>query len=84
MTIVERGQRFRGFTPEGLRVLDHTRRILADCDALRQEAGSLRVELAGRLRIGVFPTALPVMAVLTLPGNKVTAVEIRRTNRQSG
>ena len=35
--IVERGQRYRDLTAEGLRVLEWARRILADRDALRQE-----------------------------------------------
>lgn len=89
ITIVERGQRFRGFTPEGRSILDHARRVLSDCDALRQEAGALRGELAGRLRLGVIPTALPVVASLTslfrdshpavaIVVQSLTSVEIQR------
>jgi len=65
--IVERGQRFVGFTPEGLRVLDWAHRILADCDALDQEVAGLRGGLAGRLRLGVIPAALPAISLLTGP-----------------
>ncbi len=35
--IVERGQRFRGFTEEGLKVIARARRIVAEEDALLQE-----------------------------------------------
>lgn len=63
--IVERGQRFRGLTPEGERVLAWTRRILADFDSLTQELSAMRGGLVGRLRIGAIPTMLPLIAVLT-------------------
>lgn len=62
--IVERGQRFQGFTTEGEQVLAWARRILADCTALRQEIGESRGGLAGRLAIGVIPTALPCVGLL--------------------
>ena len=65
--IVERGHRFNGFTPEGYCVLDHAKRILADCDALRQELGELRGGLSGRLRIGAIPTALPMVSLVSGP-----------------
>ena len=65
--IVERGHRYNGLTPEGYAILDHAKRILADCDALRQELGELRGGLSGRLRIGVIPTALPVVSLVTKP-----------------
>jgi len=65
--IVERGQRFRGLTAEGRRVLDWAQRILADCDALQQDLSQARHGLAGRLRLGVIPTALPAVSLLTAP-----------------
>ncbi len=65
--IVARGQRFVGFTPEGECVLDYARRILADCDAMRHDLGQLREGITGRLRLGVIPTALPIISGLTAP-----------------
>ncbi|MDB5360923.1 MAG: LysR family transcriptional regulator [Rhodospirillales bacterium] len=65
--IVERGNRFIGFTPEGERVLDYARRIVADCDALRQELSELRQGLTGHIRIGVVPSALPIVSRITGP-----------------
>ncbi len=65
--IVERGHRFNGLTPEGYVVLDHAKRILAGCDALRQELGALKGGLTGRLRLGVIPTALPIVSLITQP-----------------
>jgi DNA-binding transcriptional LysR family regulator len=67
LLIVQRGQRFHGLTPEGLRVVDWTRRILSDVESLEQEASELRAGLVGRLRIGAIPVALPMVAQLTAP-----------------
>jgi DNA-binding transcriptional LysR family regulator len=65
--LVERGHRFIGFTAEGERVLGWAQRVLADYEGLTQELGSLREGLFGRLQIGVIPTALPLMHLLTEP-----------------
>lgn len=63
--IVERGQRYIGLTAEGERVLSWAQRVLADYDALTQELGEMREGLAGRLRIGAIPVALPILHYLT-------------------
>lgn len=65
--IVQRSQRFEGFTPEGARVLRWAQRMLAEREVLDQELASLRGGLSGVLRIGAIPTALSVSAVLTAP-----------------
>ncbi len=65
--LVNRGSRFRGFTPEGERVLDWARRIVGDTRAMRQEINTLRHGLTGRLRIAAIPTALAMTASLTTP-----------------
>jgi len=65
LPIVRRGRRFEGFTPEGERVLAWARQVLADCEGLRQEASASRREVAGCLRIGAIPTALPLVPLLT-------------------
>ncbi|HXW97476.1 MAG TPA: LysR family transcriptional regulator [Gemmatimonadales bacterium] len=67
LLIVQRGQRFQGFTPEGLRVLHWARQILADTSSLQAEASELRGGLVGRLRIGAIPVTLPAVALLTTP-----------------
>ena len=59
--IVERGQKFSGFTPEGLKVLEYARRIVAERDGMYQELSSLTQGLSGHLRIGAIPTALPAL-----------------------
>jgi DNA-binding transcriptional LysR family regulator len=41
-TLVERGSRFRGFTPEGERVLEWARRLVGDARTMRQELQSLK------------------------------------------
>lgn len=67
VVLVERGSRFRGFTPEGERVLEWARRLVADARAMRQEVDALKRGIAGHLRLGVVPTALPFVTELTVP-----------------
>ncbi len=63
--LVFRGSRFQGLTPEGQRVLDWARRIVGDMRALRDEMRTVHSGLSGNLRLGVIPTALPMIAELT-------------------
>jgi DNA-binding transcriptional LysR family regulator len=63
--IVERRQRFAGFTAEGERVLAWAQRILADYRGLEQELGELREGLVGQLRIGGIPVGLPALGLLS-------------------
>jgi DNA-binding transcriptional LysR family regulator len=65
--LVNRGSRFKGFTPEGQRVLDWARRIVGDARTMREEINALRHGLSGRLRLAVIPTALAMVAGLTTP-----------------
>ncbi len=67
VTLVERGQHFSGLTPEGRCVVDHAQRLAAGAEDLRQDLARLKEGLSGRLRIGVIPTALTVVASLTAP-----------------
>ncbi len=67
LPVVRRHQRFQGFTTEGQRVLEWAERILADQEAMLQELGEMRGHLHGRLRIGVVPSALPLMPRITKP-----------------
>lgn len=65
--LVHRGSRFQGLTPEGKRVLERAVQIVGDVRALRDEMRVVRSGLSGHLRIGVIPTALPMVAELTRP-----------------
>ncbi|OYU19485.1 MAG: LysR family transcriptional regulator [Rhodobacteraceae bacterium PARR1] len=65
--LVFRGSRFQGLTPEGQRVLDWGRRIAGDMRAMKDEMRSVRAGLSGNLRVGVIPTAMPMVAGLTGP-----------------
>ena len=65
--LVWRGSRFEGLTPEGARVLDWATRIVGDARTLREEMRAVRHGLSGNLRLGVVPTALPMIAQLTGP-----------------
>lgn len=65
--LVFRGSRFQGLTPEGQRVLDWARKIVGDMRALKDEMRTVHAGLSGNLRLGVIPTALPMVADLTGP-----------------
>jgi DNA-binding transcriptional LysR family regulator len=65
--LVWRGSRYRGLTPEGARVLDWARRIVADARAMRAEMQAARSGLSGNLRLAVVPTALAAVPRLTAP-----------------
>jgi DNA-binding transcriptional LysR family regulator len=65
--LVQRTSRFLGFTPEGERVLEWARGIVADARAMRQEVQALKKGLSGRLKIAAIPTALPMVSTLTTP-----------------
>jgi DNA-binding transcriptional LysR family regulator len=65
--IVERGHRYVGLTPQGQVALDHAHRILAEVENLRRGLAEIDKGLSGRLRIGVIPTALPLVSKLTGP-----------------
>ena len=65
--LVFRGSRFQGLTPEGQRVLDRALGIVGDVRALKDEMRVVRSGLSGNLRLGVIPTALPMVADLTGP-----------------
>lgn len=65
IAIVQRGQRFQGFTPEGERILDWARQTLAALEGLKQEASMSRVKLSGTLRLGAIPTTMPIVSLLT-------------------
>ncbi|RUS60157.1 LysR family transcriptional regulator [Pseudorhodobacter sp. E13] len=82
--LVFRGSRFQGLTPEGQRALDWARRIVADARALRAEMRAAKEGLTGVLRLGVIPTALPVIADLTGPfAQKHPGVRLQITSHTS-
>ncbi|GAC1619724.1 MAG: LysR family transcriptional regulator [Vulcanimicrobiaceae bacterium] len=89
VSIVERGNRFRGFTPEGEVVLMWARRILEDAASLRQSLSLARGSLAGRLRLGIVPSAIAAVAPLVtkfarahpqvvIDESEMTSIEILR------
>jgi DNA-binding transcriptional LysR family regulator len=65
--LVQRGSRYHGLTPEGERVLEWARRIVADTRAMRQDIDALKRGLTGHLQIAAVPTALAMTAMLTTP-----------------
>ena len=65
VSIVKRGQRFEGFTPEGDRILKWAHAILEDQSSLIQDLAAMKGELTGRVVLGVIPSALPSISVLT-------------------
>ena len=65
--LVQRTSRFLGFTPEGERVLDWARTIVADARAMRAEVQTLKSGLSGHLKIAAIPTVLAMVSALTTP-----------------
>jgi DNA-binding transcriptional LysR family regulator len=85
--LVRRGQKFEGLTPEGERLVHWARRVLADCDALKQEVTALQTGLVGELRLGVVPAAATTVAVLTDPfcaAHPLVRVQLQTDLRSSG
>lgn len=86
VALVVRGQRFAGLTAEGECVVAHAKRVAAGADDLRHELGMLRDGLRGPLRIGVIPTALPVVASLTgafADAHPAVAIEVRSASTRA-
>jgi len=67
LPIVERGQKFVGFTDDGERILGWARQTLAAWDSLKQEAAMSRARLSGALRMGAIPTTMPIVSLLAGP-----------------
>lgn len=57
ITIIKRNRTFEGITPEGERVIQWVRQVLASLEGLKQEADLVRSVPRGHLSIGVIPTA---------------------------
>ncbi len=86
VAIVERGNRFHGFTVEGEIVLEWARGILHDEETLKQKLRLCASSLSGTLRLGVIPTATATAAVLAAqfarehPGVWISDVEMSSTD----
>ena len=62
--IILRHRRFQGFTEEGRRVLEWSKRILADRQAMIEELGIMRDQLHGHLRIAAMPMSMPITGLI--------------------
>ena len=84
--IIERGHRYLGLTPQGKLALEHAQRVLAEVEELRRGVDALDRGLSGRLRLGVIPTALPIVSHLTTPFfaryPRVTITVLSRTSQE--
>ena len=67
ITIINRGQRFQGFTEEGKRVLQWAQVLANNWEGLKQAAHQHKHQLTGTLRIGAIPTTLAVTPSLSEP-----------------
>jgi DNA-binding transcriptional LysR family regulator len=65
--LVKRASRFQGFTPEGERVLLWAHRLVGDARAMRQDILGLKNGAESHLRIAAIPSAMPLVAKLTVP-----------------
>jgi DNA-binding transcriptional LysR family regulator len=66
VTLVQRGSRFQGLTPEGQRVLEWARRIVGDAKTMREEMKAARKGLSGHARLAIIPTASSMVTALTM------------------
>ena len=67
VSLVVRGSRFQGLTPEGQRVLEWARRIVGDARTMRQEMQAAKKGLSGHIRLAAIPTALAMVQQMTAP-----------------
>jgi DNA-binding transcriptional LysR family regulator len=65
ITIIKRNRSFRGITPEGERVIAWARQMLDSLEGLRQEAELVRSIPGGHLTIGVVPSAIHPVTLLS-------------------
>ncbi|CAN5240472.1 LysR family transcriptional regulator [soil metagenome] len=63
--LVRRTRRYEGLTPEGEKLVAWAQRMLSERTDLVAELGAARRDVPGRLRIGVIPTALPAIPLIT-------------------
>jgi DNA-binding transcriptional LysR family regulator len=63
--IIQRDQKFQGFTEEGRRVVEWSKRILADRKAMLEELALMHRNLGGRIRIGAMPMSSPVLPLIS-------------------
>lgn len=61
IAIILRHQKFQGFTEEGQRVVEWSKRLLADRAAMMEELAIMRSTVHGRLRIGAMPMSSPLL-----------------------
>lgn len=81
LALIIRNHRFMSLTPEGEKVLRWGRQILADYDSLHDDlTGRKKGGLAGTLRLGVIPAAMPAVAFLSEQfetRNPLAEIEVR-------
>jgi DNA-binding transcriptional LysR family regulator len=63
--LVVRGHRFTGLTAAGETLLTWSRQMLTDYHSLMDDLGGARQGVAGELRLGVIPAAMPSVAFIT-------------------
>lgn len=79
IVIVQRGQRFEGFTEEGRRVVSWAQRIIAERDEMLADLERMQGRLTATARIGAIPTAVPASPFITaefLARNPAASVRI--------
>lgn len=65
LELVHRDRRYDDLTPAGKELVRWARQVLATSAIFTTEASRLKGDLSGTLRLGVIPTALPVIAEIT-------------------
>lgn len=80
VTLIERGHKFVGLTPEGERLLTWAKRIVTDHASLQADIRAMRTSITGTLRVGTIPTAATTSSLVLsafLANNPMAKVQIR-------
>ena len=84
VTLVARGARFEGITPEGERVLSWSRRIVALADGMMQDISEARGHIEGELRLAVIPSQLQAGGEIAAMVRQMhPGIDVRLTSRSS-
>ncbi|MFD7232847.1 LysR family transcriptional regulator [Streptomyces sp. NPDC059881] len=63
VTLINRGHKYQGLTPEGERLVVWAKRILAEQEAFKAEVAAVQSGITGTLRLGAEPTASTTVVV---------------------
>jgi DNA-binding transcriptional LysR family regulator len=79
-TLIVRGHRYLGLTPDGEKAIEWGRQILSDYESLKNGLAGARKGITGTLRLGVIPAAMPSVPFLSelfMADHPTAAIDIK-------